>query len=236
MIRSASLLFVLALASAQDKPPVDPQPSALAALRQTADKAAADWEALAKGLEQKISTLLPCDPKARAAVEEVSHASDVRLTALSAYLKGAAQKAAQDTDAAKHVLAAQAALAGGWNTERVEADQEHTAIEAQIVDLKESMRKRGALSGAEQVLVEISNMVKERAAKSDEQAGRRNQIDALLGDLVVAYQNRRTALENEYALLDAETAKWSAYYAARVSRAVTECAIINPGVSRKKRP
>jgi len=233
MLRSASLFLLLVAAQpvpAQDKP-VDP----LDALRQTADKAAADWEALAKGLEKKIATLLPCDPKSRAAVEEVSRASDARLSALSAYLKAAAASAKSDTDTAKRVLAAEAALAGGWNTERAEAEQERTAIESQLADLKESMRKRGSLSGAEQVLTEIANMVKERAAKSDSEASRKDLIDAFIGDLVVGYQNRQTALENESTLLDAESARWSFYYGARVSRAVTECSIINPGVQRKKR-
>jgi hypothetical protein len=231
MIRSASLLIALALcANAQDKPP-DP----LDALRQTADKTAADWEALAKGLEQKISTLLPCDPKSRAAVEEVSHASDTRLSALSAYLKASAAKAKADTDAAKRVFAAQAAISGGWNTERSEADQERASIEAQVADLKESMRKRGSLSGAEQVLTELANMVKRRGANSAEQVARKETIDALLGDLAVAYQDRQTALENESKLLDAETARWSFYYTTRVSRAITECAIINPGATQRKK-
>ncbi len=103
MVRSACLLLFLALAQsapAQEKPVDD----SLDVLRQTADKAAAAWESLAKGLEQKIATLLPCDPKSRAAVEEVSHASDARLAALSAYLKAAAAKAKTDTNAAKRVL------------------------------------------------------------------------------------------------------------------------------------
>jgi len=235
MIRSASLFVFLAIARAacgQEKPP-DP----LDALRQTADKAAADWEALAKGLELKISTLLPCDPKSRAAVEDVSHASDARLSALSAYLKAAAANAASDTDAAKRVLAAQAALSGGWNTERTEAEQQLAAIEAQVADLKESMRKRGSLAGAEQVLVEIASMVKDRAAKADQQAAHKGDLDRLLGDMVAAYADRQGTLEKESSLLDAERAKWSSYYTARLARAVTECAIINPGAApRKKRP
>ena len=144
------------------------------ALRQTADKTAADWDTLAKGLEPKIARLLPCDPDSRAAVEEVSHASDARLAALAAYLKAAAAKAKMDTEAAKRVLAAQAALAGGWNTERTEADQQGAAIEAQVADLKESMRKRGSLAGAEQVLAEIARMVKERASKSADLAARKD--------------------------------------------------------------
>ena len=144
-------------------------------------------------------------------MEEVSHASDARLAALSAYLRAAAVKAKADTETAKRVLAAQAALSGGWNTERAEADQERTAIEAQVADLKDSMRKRGSLAGAEQVLIEIANMVKARAAKSESQAARTEAIDSLLGDLVLAYQDRQTALENESALLDAEAAKWNSY-------------------------
>ncbi len=60
---------------------------------------------------------------------------------------------------------------------RAEADQERTAIEAQVADLKESMRRRGSLAGAETVLVEIANMAKERAAKAEQQAGRRESIE-----------------------------------------------------------
>lgn len=237
MIRPVAFLALLAVAApAQDKPPAD-NGNALAALRQSADKTAADWDALAKNLEQRIARLLPCDPNSRAAVEEVSHASDARLSALAAYLKAAAAKAKDDTESAKRVLAAQAALAGGWNTERTEADQQNAAVEAQVADLKESMRKRGTLAGAEQVLSEIARMVRERASKSADLAARKDIVNVLLGDLVVAYHDRQTALEQESALLDAETVRWSAYYTARVSRAATECSIINnPNGTRKKRP
>jgi len=235
MIRSASLVLLLAFAQSAPSQGVEKPADPLEALRKEADKTSADWEALAKGLEQKIATLLPCDPRSRAAVEEVSRASEARMAALSSYIKASVAKAKLDTEAAKRVFAAQAALSGGWNTERSEADQERASIETQIGDLKESMRKRGSLAGAEQVLVEIANMVKDRAAKSEEQFGRKDVIDSLLGDLTVAYQDRQTALENESALVDAETARWNAYYAARVSRAVTECAIINPGVTQRKK-
>jgi hypothetical protein len=231
MIRFAPLLLLIAIAEAQENP-ADP----LAALRLTADKTGANWEALAKGLEQKIANLLPCDPRSKAAVEEVSRASDARLAALSAYLKAAVTKAKTDTEAAKRVLAAQAALSGGWNTESAEAADQRASIETLVGDLKESMRKRGSLAGAEQTLEEIAKMVKERAEKAGEQAARRDGIDALLGALVVAYHDRQTALENESALLDSESARWSFYYAARVSRAVTECSIINGPPAGKKRP
>jgi hypothetical protein len=229
MIRSLSLLLALALAgvlSAQDS---------LTELRQSAEKSAADWQSLAKNLETKISTLLPCDPKGRAAVEEVSRASEVRLAALSAYLKAAALKAKADTDAAKQVLAIQASIAGGWNTERAEADQQRITIEAQVADLKESMRKRAALAPAEQVLVDIARMTKERADKAEEQAAHKDSLSTLLGSLVVAYQDRQTALETESTQITAEGIRWNAYYSARIARAITECSIISaPAPARKK--
>ncbi|MGA3187503.1 MAG: hypothetical protein ABSF22_10375 [Bryobacteraceae bacterium] len=225
-MRVLLLLAVACAAYAQD----------LAALRQTAEKTSAQWEALAKGLEPRIARLLPCDPTSRAAVEEVSHASDARLAALSAYVKAEAAQAKNNTDAAKGVLAAQAALGGGWNAERVEADQQRADIETQVSDLKESMRKRGSLAGAEQVLIELANMVKERAAKAEEQGSRKDLINTLLGDLVVASQVRQTALENQVASLEVETARWISYYTARLSRSVTECAIINAGAVNKKKP
>ena len=238
MVRSLSLVTLLAIllamsgsAYAQEKP-VDP----LASLRQAAEKATAQWEALAKGLEPKIARLLPCDPNSHSAVEEVSLASNARLAAVSAYLKAAAAKAKEDTEAAKRVFAAQAALAGGWNTERTEANQALAAIEAQIVDLKESMRKRGSLADAEKVLVEIARIVRERGTKAEEQAAKKDALNASMGDLVVAYQDRQTALENESAQLDAEAARWTAYYIARLARSATECTIIKNPSQRKKQP
>jgi hypothetical protein len=211
MIRSLAFLMLVGVsASAQDE---------LTALRQTADKTASDWDTLAR--------MLPCDPAARSAVEEVSRASDARLSALAAYLKAAAARAKMDMEAAKLVLAAQAALAGGWNTERTEADQQGAAIEAQVGDLKESMRKRGSLASAEQVLSEIARMLKERASKSADMSARKDVVNALLGDLVVAYQDRQTALEKEAAQVAVESARWSAYYSIRLTRAATECSIIN---------
>ncbi|HVO98454.1 MAG TPA: hypothetical protein VMT15_10330 [Bryobacteraceae bacterium] len=229
MTRFATLLLALAAAQGQGKP------DSLAALRQAAEKSAAEWDALAKGLDQKIEHLLPCDPAGKAAVEEISRASAARLGALSAYVKAEAAAARENTEAAKRALAAQAALGGTWAAERAESDQDHTAIEAQIAELKESMRKRSALNGAEQTLMELSRLAKERAAKAEEQAGRKDVVNLLLGDLISAYQLRQTALEQESALVDAESARWSFYYATRLARAATECAIINGAAAPKKR-
>jgi len=219
-MRAALLWIAIAAAQAQQAP------DALAPLRQAAEKTSADWEALAKGLDQKIARLLPCDPAGRAAVDEVSRASAARMAALSAYMKAEALAARDDVDAAKRALSEQASLGGAWATERAESDQDHTALEARIAELKESMRKRSALSGAEQVLIELSRMAKDRTAKAEEQSARKDTLNALLADLLAAYQQRQAALEAEAAQVDQEAARWGYYYAARVARAATECAII----------
>jgi len=69
-----------------------------ASARETAAKRAAEWEALAKGLDAKIARLLPCDPRAKSAIEEVSHASEARLAALGEVLKIALAQANADTE------------------------------------------------------------------------------------------------------------------------------------------
>jgi hypothetical protein len=234
--RALFLLLAIRFADGQNQQDQQAKPDSLAALRQTAEKTTADWNTLAKGLEQKIARLLPCDPAGRAAVDEVSRASAARLAALSAYVKAEAAAAKETTETVKRVLSAQSSLGGGWTAEHAEADQEHTALEAQIAELKESMRKRGSLHDAEQVLIEISRKVKERAAKAEEQANRKDIVNNLLGDLLAASQQRQIALESEAAQLEVESGRWSSYYAARVTRATTECSIINGPAPRRKTP
>src|SRR3984957_15543058 len=127
MIRFVSFLLFLAIArSASAQAVADP----LESLRQVADKASADWQGLAKGLEQKIATLLPCDPKSRAAGEEVSRASDARLAALSAYKRAPPPKGRGKPKGPRGFPPAKAALPGGGMREPPGAVQERPAIEA----------------------------------------------------------------------------------------------------------
>ena len=233
--RALFLLLAIRFADGQD-PQVQPVKPDFAQLRQAAEKTAADWNTLSKGLEQKIARLLPCDPAGRAAVEEVSRASAARLAALSAYVKAEAAAAKETTETVKRVLSAQSSLGGGWTAEHAEGAQEHTAIDAQIAELKESMRKRGSLHDAEQVLIEISRKVKERAAKADEQANRKDIINNLLGDLLAASQQRQVALESEAAQLEVESGRWSYYYGARMARAAMECSITNGPAPKRRTP
>src|ERR1700681_4863577 len=91
-------IFASALLSAQDTR----APGSLPALRQSAEQKTQTWDTLAKALETKIRGMLPCDPKIGAAVEEVSHASDARLTAFDQYFRAVlAETSARATQAAR---------------------------------------------------------------------------------------------------------------------------------------
>jgi hypothetical protein len=71
-------LFASSGVRAQDPSPQNAVPD-LAGLEQTALKRHAEWEALAKDMNDRMARMLPCDPRAQAAVTEVSRASEARL-------------------------------------------------------------------------------------------------------------------------------------------------------------
>lgn len=208
---------------AQISPPAD----ALAPLRQAAEKSAADWEKLARGLEAKIGRMLPCDPRARAAIEEVSRASESRLQAMAQYLKAAIAMAKGDTEAAKAAVSGQNTGSKDLETERAEAAQEKVAIDGQLADLTDSARKLPPLDASEKKLQEIAAMVRDRAAEADRLADVKDPLAVPLQNVLAAYQARESALEDEQVALALEASRWSEYYAARLARAQTECSIIN---------
>jgi hypothetical protein len=207
-----------------------------------AEKQLAEWQALAKGLEPKIARMLPCDPRMRSAIEEVSGASEARLTAVTQYLQAAVAKAQSDTDAARLILSNQETRAAEMDADRSETELERVAIDARIAALRESAKKRAALGEAQQTLEGIA-AAKLRVTQEEAQSGRKNTLTAALRDLVAAYQARFAALESELAAMNSERARWGEYYAARLGRAQVECSIVNqaagprivsPPVQRKK--
>ncbi len=232
MVKFLAVLTVAsALAGAQTPEPRPSDP--LAALRATAQKKSSDWEALARGMEPKIGRMLPCDPRARAAIEEVSQASQARLAAVGQYLNAAIALAKQEAELAKSAVGAPDDGDRELQIEQAEAEQERIAVESQMADLGESVRQRDALDEAHQKLAAIAAMIRERAQQSQKMAEAKNTLAVPMKNLLAAYESRQAALQNEQAALAVEVARWSEYYAARLSRAQTECAIINqPG--RKK--
>src|SRR5579863_596903 len=123
-------LFVSCAARAQDPSPPTAVPD-LGALEQTAQRRHAEWETLAKDMNDRLARILPCDPRALAALTEVSRASEARLSALADYLRAASSQAFAETAAARNLLSAEEKRAVETSLERADAGQEQTAVDTQ---------------------------------------------------------------------------------------------------------
>jgi hypothetical protein len=222
-----TVLFGLTLWAASVAAAQNTAADALTVAQRDAEKKLAAWNSLAKSLEVRIARLLPCDPQMKGAIEEASRASEARLAALTTYLQAAAAKAKDEGDAAKLVLANHDARARDTDLERTEVEQERTGIEGQLVNLRESVKRRAALAEAQKTLEGIAGMTQQRATQTRGDAARSASLGAALRDLVAAAQARQSALETELKAVGNETVRWSEYYTARLARAQTECDIIN---------
>jgi hypothetical protein len=222
-----SAAFTCAPAVAQNAPD-------LAALEQTAQKRHAEWEALAKDMNDRMSRILPCDPRALAAVNEVSRASEARLGALADYLRAVSAKAFAETADARNLLSSEEKRAVQASLERADAGQEQTAVDTQSDALAQSAKQRTSLEAPQKLLAEIAAMIHQRAAAMEQQAGSADAAVMLLRDLVTKFEARDAALREEFAASEAERARWNGYYAARRARAQIECTITQIGASQSK--
>jgi hypothetical protein len=205
------------LATAQSKP-LDP----LFGLRDQAEKAAANWQALADGLDAKVTRLLPCDPKLKALIEEVSRASEARMTAIQEYLRVAAARAKDDADAAQRMLAEADELNAQISAEIADAEQFRTGLETQMKELAEGAKRRASLVEPWKSLQEIAKAPESVAQGIGKQ---RDVLSAAWSELVTAARSRQTALEAELSAASNEAATWNTYYAARMARTLLECSI-----------
>jgi hypothetical protein len=209
----------------------------LAALEQTAQKRQTEWESLAKSLTERMARVLPCDPRATAAITEVSRASEARLTALAGYMREASAEAFAETAAAKALLNDEEKHALELHLQGADAGQEQTAVDTQSDALAQSVKQRSALEDSQKLLDRIAALVRQRAAAAEQQAGAADAAVALLRDLVAKFDARDAALRDESAAFEAERARWNGYYTARLARAQTECSItqVGPAPAKRKR-
>jgi len=220
-------IFSFSAVRAQDSPD-------LATLQQTVQKRHAEWEALAKDMNDRMAHMLPCDPRAQAAVTEVSRASEVRLAALSDYLRAASSQAFAETAAAKSLLNAEERRAVEARLERADAGQEQTAVDTQSDALAQSVKQRASLEAPQKLLAQIAAMIHQRATAMEQHAGAADAAVGLLRDLLAKFDARDAALREEFAASEAERSRWNGYYAARRTRAQIECTITQIGASQSK--
>jgi hypothetical protein len=232
-IPAVVVTIIMATAGAAQDTPRDP--AAAEALRVAVEKRSAEWEALAKGLDNKIARMLPCDPRVKESIDEVVQASDARLNALAEVMKSSLAQAAADVAKLQAAMAAEDGNLVDAQAERSEAMQERLAVDAQLADLSASARQRQSLEEARKVLADIDTKAATRAALADQQAQVRGALAFSLRDLLIVAQSRQRALTNEQAALAVETTRWNDYYAARVARAQVECTITTAPPSKNKK-
>ena len=192
------LLVTAAAVAAQDQAGAE-----VSALQQAVDKTAA-WQALAKSVESRLARMLPCDPRVRAAIQELSKASEDRLAALAVYLQGAAVQAKHDAEAASALLEAEQAASRDLNFDTAEAEQDRIAVEAQLADLTASAASKPALEVARKKLAAIAAMARQRAADAAAQGAKSGALNAALQNVAAAARAKQTALETELGSLVVE--------------------------------
>ena len=216
----AALLGAAALVAAQERPTSAPSEAA-----QTAEKRANEWSILASSLEQRIARMLPCDARVRTAIDAVARASEARFTALNAYWQEVAKMSGSQAETARKLMAENEARIADWKADRTDSEQEQTRLGAQTADVRGGARQQAALGDAVRVLSGIS----QNAAAATKQAATREdasaKLDVNLQELITATESRQTAIENELKALATESSRWTAYYAARTTRAQMECSI-----------
>ena len=180
---TCAALVSCAAVHAQDAPD-------LAALQQTAQNRHAEWETLAKDMHDRMARILPCDPRALAAVTDVSRASEARLAALADYLRAVSAKAFAETAAVKALLDAEEKRAVEAGLERADAGQEQTAVDTQSDALAQSAQKRTSLEAPQKLLQQIAAMIHQRANATEQHAGSADAAVTLLRDLVAKFEAR----------------------------------------------
>ncbi len=197
----------------------------LAGFEQNAVKRNSEWSTLATNLEQRLGRLLPCDARIRGAIEETGRASEARITALTTYWLALSGKSKNQLDAIRRLMAQEEARKGEWIVDRTEAGQERAAVTEQSNLLAAGVARVPALAGAQSALTATTQAMLPIETQTDERQSTGEVLATELSDLLAASQARQVAIETQLKYISAEGTRWSAYYAARLSRAQTECSI-----------
>ena len=188
------------------------------------DRTAA-WNRLSQNLETSLIRLLPCDAKVTALIGDVSKASEARLAAIKSYLEAAKRQAVLQSGAAKELLASAQGLDADLSGEKSDLGPDRAALAGQIANLTPGAQRQASFGPALDVLKQIQVTEQQRSDSVDSAMGHAATAAMALNDLVVQLQARQAALNDVQSALDAESARWGAYYSARLARAQTECTI-----------
>lgn len=208
-----------------------PAPNSLPALQQSVSQRTAEWNTLATNLEQRVARLLPCDPQARAAIDEVSRASDARGIALTSYWTMVSLQSKTQIEAIRRLLAQEEDRAGDWAADANQARVDVALAAALGASLASSVSQVPALAAPQKDLEAIEEAYRLFEKQSQERTASGGQLLGDLRELLKASQARQAAIDERLKTVGVEGERWSAYYAARQARAQVECALVNPGAA-----
>jgi membrane-bound lytic murein transglycosylase len=233
VITRAVVLGILAAALARSQPATAPHET-LATLEATAQRTVAAWQVLARDLDLRLARMLPCDARAKTAIDEVARASQARLAALDEYYEAAAHDAKARRESASVLVKAEEARLAETAAAAAQADESVSALSNQLELLTESVKLKSNLDSAASALKQNQTPIRDGAANVKTVATRRTPLIAALKEFVNAAEAREAALAETRLAFEAERARWNGYYAARLARSETECAIISPAAAPAK--
>ena len=186
---------------------------------------------MAGNLEQRVARLLPCDPQARAAIEETSRASDARSIVLNSYWTVVSQQSKEQVEAIRGLLAKEEDRAGDWPSDANQAHADVASAASQAASLASGVLQLPALANPQKDLEAIGEQYRLlEKQEQDRAAGARRLLDDLREVLKTA-EARQAAIDERLKTVGVEGQRWSAYYAARQARAQIECTLVNPGAA-----
>jgi hypothetical protein len=202
-------------------------PNSLPALQQTISQRTAEWNTLATNLEQRIARLLPCDPQARAAIDEVSRASEAHSVALTSYWTAASQQSKTQVEAVRGLLSQEEERVGDWVVDASQAQKDIGFAQA----LATSVPKTPAMANPQKDLEAIAEQYRSLEKQAQERAAAHGRLIDELRGLLNSGQARQAAIDERVRTVSVEGQRWSAYYAARQARSQSECVLINPAAA-----
>lgn len=204
-------------------------PASFPPLEQRAKATEGAWMTLSRGLDGKLARLLPCDPAVAPSIQEVSTASQARLSALTAYYQAVAETAATDVIAARSIRDGELSRLNSIPSERTDTEQERSGIASQLRNLTESVRARPVLAAAQRQLTELEAMTRERATLAGKQSADGPGLAEVLNRWIASLERREADAKQLVAATQAEVPLWERYYTARQARARTECTVTGGG-------
>ncbi len=208
-----------------------PAPSSLPALQQRVSKTTAEWNTLAANLEQRAARLLPCDPLVRAAIEEVSRASEARSVALTSYWTIASLQSKAQIQAIRRLLAQEEDRVGDWMVEATQAQADVAFATAQGTLLGASVPRIPALANPQKDLDALAEQYRLLEKQAQERAATHGRLVEDLRELLNTSQTRQAAIDERLRTVGVEGQRWSAYYSSRQARAQFECSLVNPATA-----